>query len=65
MGFCAGALAGQQNERSTALTIEWAHSSERLCCALQELAMAYSLSLAGAYLIMATDKLPAVPGLPL
>lgn len=29
--------------------------------ALQELAMAYSLSLAGAYLIMATGKVPELP----
>ena len=33
----------------------------KLQASMQELAMAYSLSLAGAYLIMATDKVPQLP----
>ena len=32
-----------------------------LCVVMQELALAYSLSLAGAYLIMATGRVPDLP----
>ena len=55
--FCGHYAGVRRSGRKAAACRDWCRSSLGES-ALQELAMAYSLSLAGAYLIMATGKVP-------